>query len=106
MQDDDDGMAHLFEEDEEEENDDNFNMRLKQENFKNFFTGEWNRVAEKCYMTQDKVNLKDVTFLTLQNNILANNHIILCGMVHNLMYFIMPLRAKYLPIYPTIVILH
>lgn len=57
-------------------------------------------------MTKEKVNLMDVTFYSLEKNILAMNHIILCGMAHNLINFIIPLRSKYLLKYPTIVILH
>ena len=42
----------------------------------------------------------------MEKNILTTEHIILCGMVHNLSNFVMPLRSKYLKKYPTIVILH
>ena len=42
----------------------------------------------------------------MQDNILATNHIVLCGLVPNLINFVMPLRAKYLVKFPTIVILH
>ena len=42
----------------------------------------------------------------MENNILATNHIILCGLVPNLINFVLPLRSKYLGKYPPIVILH
>jgi hypothetical protein len=32
----------------------------------------------------------------MENNILATNHILLCGLVPELLNFIQPLRAKYL----------
>jgi len=42
----------------------------------------------------------------MEKNILATNHIVLCGLVPNLINFILPLRAKNLSRYPPIVILH
>ena len=42
----------------------------------------------------------------MRNNILATNHVILCGVVPNLLNFIAPLRLKYIEKYPSIVILH
>lgn len=42
----------------------------------------------------------------MENNLLAINHIILCGLVQNLVNFMVPLRAKYLKNYPAIVILN
>lgn len=42
----------------------------------------------------------------MENNILATNHIILCGLVPNLINFVLPLRSKYLGKYPPILILH
>lgn len=47
-----------------------------------------------------------MTFWSLENNILAKDHIILCGAVDNFTNFIMPLRAKYLEKYPPIVLLN
>ena len=57
-------------------------------------------------MTNERVSLKDVTFKTLEDSILATNHVILCGMVSNLINFVLPLRSKYLSTYPPIVILN
>ncbi len=42
----------------------------------------------------------------MEKNILATNHIVLCGMVPNLINFILPLRSKNLNHYPPVVILH
>lgn len=42
----------------------------------------------------------------MENNILASNHIIVAGMMPNLINFIMPLRAKYLTEKKPIVILN
>jgi hypothetical protein len=58
------------------------------------------------HVTNERVLLKDVTFKTLEDSILATNHVILCGMVSNLINFVQPLRAKYLITYPPIVILN
>ena len=79
---------------------------MKQENLKNILSGDLHGIAENCYITKDKILLKEVTFKTLENNILANKHIILAGLVDNLINFMMPLRAKYLHKYPTVVILN
>ena len=47
-----------------------------------------------------------MSFRTLENHNLAERHILLCGVVQNLINFVLPLRAKYLLTYPPIVILH
>jgi hypothetical protein len=47
-------------------------------------------------MTNEKVSLKDVSFKSLEGSILASNHVLLCGLVSNLINFVVPLRAKYL----------
>ena len=72
----------------------------------NSYTSEWSKIEEKCHISKSKINLQDINFTTMENNILATNHIILCGLVPNLINFVMPLRAKYLVKYPPIVILH
>ncbi|CAD8157114.1 unnamed protein product [Paramecium pentaurelia] len=65
-----------------------------------------NKIEKTSHLTNEKVGLKDVTFKTLQDSILAQNHVILCGLVANLINFILPLRSKYLITYPPIVILN
>ena len=42
----------------------------------------------------------------MENNILATDHILLCGIVPNLVEFVIPLRAKHLTKYPPKIILH
>jgi len=42
----------------------------------------------------------------LKDSKLAENHIIICGMVENIKHFVMPLRADYLLDPSPIVILH
>ncbi|EWS75923.1 calcium-activated potassium channel protein (macronuclear) [Tetrahymena thermophila SB210] len=79
----------------------------REEHLKNaIITGDWNKIYEKCYTSKDKIHLKDVSFESLENNILAQNHIILCGAVDNFINFIMPLRAKHLDNYPAIILLN
>lgn len=73
---------------------------------KNVMQLEWSKIGEICYITKEKVNLKDVTFKTLEKNILATDHIIVSGMMPNLINFIMPLRLKNLAKYPAIVFLN
>ncbi|KRX03636.1 hypothetical protein PPERSA_04188 [Pseudocohnilembus persalinus] len=84
----------------------NNNVQTKQTSYKNILTSEQNKWFQECYTTKERINLKDVTFKTLQNNILAIDHIILCGLENNLLNFLIPLRSKYLQKYPTIVILN
>ena len=76
------------------------------ENFRNFMQADINKIDQKCHLTNEKVSLKDVTFKTLEDSILAMNHVILCGLVSNLINFVLPLRAKHLTTYPPIVILN
>ena len=95
----------------EEDNDDDqqdgqFPTRLKQENFNHQLTGEFLNLDDGFHLAPSKINLADVTFKTMENNILATQHIILCGLVPNLRNFVLPLRAKYLDTYPPIIILH
>lgn len=52
------------------------------------------------------MNKDDIIFDSLQDSKLAENHIIICGMVENLRYFVMPLRAKHLQAIHPIVILN
>lgn len=94
------------EDDEDDEAEIQFPTKLKQENFNNHLTGEFWNLEESFHLAPSKINLLDVTFKTMENNILATNHIILCGLVPNLRNFVLPLRAKYLEKYPPIVILH
>ena len=52
------------------------------------------------------VQKADIEFKTLKDSKLAENHIIICGMVENIKHFVMPLRADYLLDPSPIVILH
>lgn len=94
--------------DNEDEDEDpvQFPTKLKQENFNQNLTGEFISLEDGFHLSPSKTNLIDVSFKTMENNILATNHIILCGLVSNLRNFVLPLRAKYLEKYPPIVILH
>lgn len=42
----------------------------------------------------------------MEDSKLAQNHIIICGMVENIRYFVMPLRALHCSVISPIVILH
>ena len=53
-----------------------------------------------------QVQKADIEFKTLKDSKLAENHIIICGMVENIKHFVMPLRAEYLLDPSPIVILH
>jgi hypothetical protein len=92
--------------DDAETNDDEITMKIRKEKFAGLQTGELNKLEKKCHITHSKINIADVTFKTLEHNQIAMDHIILCGMVPNLINFVLPLRAKYLTKYPPIVILH
>lgn len=92
----------LFHDESEENND--FSFKYNHDNLP--LTEEWSRIEERCHISSSKIELKDITYKTMENNILATNHIILCGLVPNLINFVIPLRSKYLSKYPPIVILH
>ena len=47
-------------------------------------------------MTLKWVELEDVKFDTLYQSKLAENHIVVFGIVDNIFHFVAPLRAKYL----------
>ena len=93
----------------EEDDDDKevqFPSKFKQENFNQHLSGEFINLEEGFHLSPTRTNLVDVTFKSMNDNILATGHIILSGLVSNLRNFILPLRAKHLEKYPPIVILH
>jgi len=51
---------------------------------------------QTCQVTSQPVSKDDIIFETLQDSKLAENHIIICGLVENICYFVIPLRAKHL----------
>jgi hypothetical protein len=52
------------------------------------------------------VNKEDICFESMENSKLAENHIVICGMVENIWHFVMPLRAENCQSQSPIVILH
>lgn len=83
---------HRFEGDDDDYNIDVDNME-----------GDWLNV---CQTAAKPVNKEDIIFDTMQDSMLAENHIIICGMVENIRYFVMPLRANHCKEVSPIVILH
>jgi hypothetical protein len=65
--------------------------------------GDW---LKTCHISQSPIEKQDIIFKTLEGSKLAENHIIICGMVENIRHFVMPLRAKHLHDPSPIVILH
>ena len=55
---------------------------------------------------QKQVQKDDVIFSSLEDNMLAVDHIIICGMVQNIKHFIEPLRSDSCDELTPIVILH
>ena len=47
--------------------------------------------------------LDDVKFETLENSKLAENHIVVCGIVDNIYQFVAPLRALHLQVQPIVI---
>ena len=101
---------------EEEEKKTNMELKLISENMKN---NTESNVEEKisvenidgelfnvCQVSPQPVLKDDIIFETLHESKLAEDHIIICGMVENLRYFVMPLRAKHLQTIQPIVILN
>ena len=60
-----------------------------------------------CHITTEHIDKNNVTIQSIDKMLVAKDHIIICGLCHNLSDFIKPLRSKKLPknILPTIVIL-
>ena len=65
--------------------------------------GDW---MTMCHMALKPVDKQDITMPTLKDSKLAENHIIICGMVENIRHFVMPLRASHLKEPSPIVILN
>ena len=65
--------------------------------------GDW---INMCQVNSKPVEPDDISFATLEDSKLAENHIIICGMVENIRHFVMPLRADHLNNPSPIVILH
>ena len=65
--------------------------------------GDW---INLCQTETKSVNKEDIIFDTMEESMLAENHIIICGMVENIIHFVMPLRADHCKEPSPIVILH
>lgn len=61
--------AFIDEDDENEvqemENNVQFKTKLKSENLRNFLQVDFNKIYQTCHLTNEKVNLKDITCKTL-----------------------------------------
>lgn len=94
----------IFEQEDQEDDEDNYDelnrqskelnnsdhlLKLKNDNLN--FIVDREKIEENFHITHSKIQLADVTFKTMEKNILANHHIILCGIVPNLVNFILPL---------------
>ena len=66
--------------------------------------GDWLNMM--CQLASKPVQKDDIIFQSLKDSKLAENHIIICGMVENIRHFVMPLRASHLKDPSPIVILH
>ena len=58
------------------------------------------------HQTAQPVNQADIRFDTMEDSKLAQDHIIICGMVENIRHFVLPLRADHCTTISPIVILH
>jgi hypothetical protein len=65
--------------------------------------GDWLNLQK---MTAKPVNREDIIFDSMENSMLAEGHIIICGMVENIKHFVLPLRADHMKNPLPIVILH
>lgn len=65
--------------------------------------GDW---LNMCHVVSKAVDKGDIEFETLKDSKLAENHIVIVGMVENIRHFVMPLRADHLNDPSPIVILH
>lgn len=65
--------------------------------------GEWLNI---CPYSTKPIVKEEITYNSMKDTTLAVNHIIVCGMVENIKYLVMPLRAGYNRDPSPIVILH
>lgn len=65
--------------------------------------GDWLNIQK---MSSKPVNREDIIFETMEASMLAEGHIIICGMVENIKHFVLPLRADHMKNPLPIVILH
>jgi hypothetical protein len=65
-------------------------------------------LAKICHITTEHIAKTSVTIYSIDKMLIANGHIIICGLCQNLIDFIKPLRSKSLPknYLPSIVILN
>ena len=64
---------------------------------------EW---INECPNSSIPVDMGDIIFESMEESMLAEQHIIICGMVENIKHFVMPLRAEHSKHHSPIVILH
>jgi hypothetical protein len=65
--------------------------------------GDWLNIQK---VASKPVNREDIIFETMEASMLAEGHIIICGMVENIKHFVLPLRADHMKSPLPIVILH
>jgi len=65
--------------------------------------GDW---VNEYQSSSIPVDMGDIIFDSMEDSMLAENHIIICGMVENIKHFVMPLRAEHSKEHSPIVILH
>ena len=107
---------------EKEENDEIFSPKISKDteesdiieneeekfgNDKENITADIISLGKICHITTEHIDKNNVTIESIDKMLVAKDHIIICGICHNLSDFIKPLRSKKLPknILPTIVIL-
>jgi hypothetical protein len=62
-----------------------------------FYSTDAITFSKICHITTEPIDKASVTMQTVENMLIARNHIIICGISQNFIDFIKPLRAKYLP---------
>jgi len=83
------------------------NDEEKYGNDKENITADIISLGKICHITTEHIDKNSVTIESIDKMLVGKDHIIICGICHNLSDFIKPLRSKKLPknILPTIVIL-
>ena len=69
----------------------------------NMEAGDWLNLQQ---ISSKPVVKEEIMFESMENSKLAENHIIICGMVENIWHFVQPLRAENCVDISPIVILH
>jgi hypothetical protein len=77
--------------------DDDEENSMDERNDKDLYSTDAITFSRICHITTEPIDKASVTLESIENMLIARGHIIICGISHNFIDFIKPLRAKHLP---------